>query len=123
MIESQKFSLVKLMKSFRYASAGIEKFIVHERNAKIHGAATLMVIIAACIWKVNTFETIALSIAVGLVWIAEMLNSAIEKTIEQIRKDRIPEVEFIKDISAGAVLIAAVVSLIIGCLIFVPKIL
>jgi diacylglycerol kinase len=123
MIESQEFSLVKLIRSFRYAGSGFEKFIVHERNARIHSVATLLVIVAACIWKTSIGEMIALSIAVGLVWIAEMLNSAIERTIDLIRKDRNPEIEYIKDISAAAVLVAAAVSFIIACLIFIPKIL
>jgi len=123
MIESQAFSLPKMIRSFRYAGAGFEKFIVRERNAKIHAVATLLVIIAAFIWKTTIGEMIALSIAVGLVWIAELFNTAIERTTDLILKERNPEIGFIKDISAAGVLVAAAVSFIIGCLVFIPKIL
>ena len=111
------------MKGFRYAFAGIEKFVLSERNGFIHLAATILVFTAALMFRVSVNEAIALTVAVGLVWIAEMFNTCIERAMNFISMDEHPEIRVIKDIAAGAVLIASATALIIGLLIFIPKIL
>ena len=122
-MQPQRFSLNKQMKGFRYAFAGIEKFVLHERNAVIHLAATILVIVAALLLRVSVNEAIALTIAVGLVWIAEMFNTCIEKAMDFISSEEHPSIAFIKDVAAGAVLVASIISFIIGLLVFIPKIL
>jgi len=122
-MEQQKLSISKQIKGFGYAFAGIEKFILSERNALIHLAATIIVFICAMIFGVTIGEGIALTVAVGLVWMAEMFNTCIEKAMNFISTEEHPEIAFIKDVSAGAVLVASATAFIIGLLIFIPKIL
>jgi diacylglycerol kinase (ATP) len=121
-MQQQKISMSKQVNGFRYAFAGIEKFILSERNAVIHLAATILVAIAALIFRVSLSEGIALTIAVGLVWMAEMFNTCIEKIMNFISMDEHVEIRLIKDIAAGAVLIASSTALIVGLIIFIPKV-
>jgi len=58
---------------------------------------------------------------IGMVWVAELLNTAVERLADHITKDRHPEIEIIKDLAAGAVLVAAIVAIIAGSFIFIPK--
>ncbi|PWT77367.1 MAG: diacylglycerol kinase [Bacteroidetes bacterium] len=121
-MQPQKFSWQKLPASFRCAFYGIGIFTRFERNALIHLAATVAVIIAAWYFHVSHSEAIALTIAVALVWISEMFNTCIERIMNFISQERNQEIRFIKDMSAGAVLIASIASAIIGLFIFIPKI-
>ena len=121
-MQPQKFSINRQAKSFRYAFYGIEKFISNERNAVIHLVATILVVIAALYFRVSINEAIALATAIGLVWISEMFNTCIEKAMDIISLEEHPEIKFIKDVAAGAVLIASLTAVIIGLFIFIPKI-
>jgi diacylglycerol kinase (ATP) len=121
-MEPQKFSLTKRADSFYYASAGIRKFVKTEHNAWLHAASSIGVIALTIFYPVSGVEAILLVFAIGLVWTAELLNTCIEKTMDFITTERKPQIEFIKDMSAGAVLITAFVALITGLIIFVPKI-
>lgn len=121
-MKTQKFSIRSRAKSFSYAGAGILRFLGSEHNAWIHLAATLAVVIAAWLLKVSGPEAVALVFAVGLVWVAEMLNTCLEKMADLISPGQRPEIKFIKDLAAGAVLVAAVTAVITGLIIFIPKI-
>jgi diacylglycerol kinase (ATP) len=121
-METKKFSIQKRIKSFKYAFAGIGKFLLSEHNARVHFAATITVLIASLVLHVSAAEAIELAVAVGLVWMAEMFNSCIEKMMDIISLQQHPGIRFIKDVAAGAVLIASLVALIIGLIIFIPKI-
>lgn len=119
----QKFSIRQRAKSFSYAWAGILRFVNNEHNARIHLAATVLVVIVSVALKVSPLEAAALAGAVGLVWVTEMLNTCLEKTMDLISKEYHPVIKFIKDLAAGAVLVAAATAVIIGLFIFIPKIL
>ncbi|HET6995741.1 MAG TPA: diacylglycerol kinase family protein, partial [Chitinophagaceae bacterium] len=71
--------------------------------------------------EVSHSEMILLVIVTGFVWVAEIFNTAIEKAMDLISPGYHPKVKLIKDLSAAAVLIAAVISVITGALIFIPK--
>jgi diacylglycerol kinase (ATP) len=122
-METQKFSIRSRIKSFTYAGAGISQFLRREHNAWIHLAATIGVLIAAVVLKVSPLEAVALVSVIGLVWVTEMLNTCLEKTADLISPEDHPEIKFIKDLAAGAVLVAAITAVIIGLIIFIPKIL
>lgn len=106
---------------FKYAFEGIKYVFYHERNFRIHAFALLTVIVAGFLANINFTEWIFLFIVSGMVWITEMINSAIELLIDYIKPATHPSAKAIKDISAGAVLIAVIVAVIIGCIIFFPK--
>jgi diacylglycerol kinase (ATP) len=119
--ERKKFSLAQRAKSFGHAASGIEKFLRSEHNAWLHLIATAAVLLAALVLKVSAMEAVGLTIAVGLVWLAEMVNTAFEKLTDLISTDRDPQIGFIKDVAAGAVLVASGAALLIGLIIFIPK--
>src|SRR3984893_4676409 len=121
-MEQEKFSWRKRFRSFRFAGAGLRLVFKTEHNAWLHLAATIAVIIFAFLFHVSATEGALLAVAIGLVWISELFNTCIEKIMDFVSMENRPEIKFIKDISAGAVLVAAVIALVIGCLVFFPKI-
>jgi diacylglycerol kinase (ATP) len=119
-MQRQKFSVRSRAKSFYYAGMGIRRFLRNEHNAWSHLAATLVVVTAAIWIKVSRLEAASLALAIGLVWVTEMLNTCLEQTMDLISKERHPRIRFIKDLAAGAVLMASLTALVIGLLIFIP---
>ena len=115
------FSWKARLKSFVYAWEGIVSFFRREHNAQIHLAATVLVLVLSVTLGVNKWEAIAVVFSIALVWITEMVNTAIEKTMDFISSEKHPQIKLVKDISAGAVLIASIAAVIVGCFIFIPK--
>ncbi|MEJ7769470.1 MAG: diacylglycerol kinase family protein [Chitinophagaceae bacterium] len=120
-MESDKFSLRERIKSFVFAFAGFNYFFRHEHNARIHAGAALVVLIIAFLMKLSAMEMISLIIVIGMVWIAEMFNTAIEKIMNHLSPASHPDVKLIKDIAAAGVLVAACVAVITGLIIFIPR--
>jgi diacylglycerol kinase (ATP) len=118
----QKFSIRSRIRSFRYAIAGIRQFIRREHNARIHLVATAGVIIAARVLSVTRLEAVALVSVTALVWVAEILNTCLERAADLISREEHPEIKYIKDLAAGAVLVAAIAAVVAGLIIFIPKI-
>lgn len=113
----------KLIKSFKYAFEGILIGIKEEQNMKIHIIIMILVIIFGIMLKINTTEWIICILLFGLVISMELMNTAIENTVNLITKEKNQQAKIAKDVAAGAVLVSAIVSAIIGLMIFVPKIL
>lgn len=111
----------KLIKSFKYAIEGIITAIKSERNLRIHIVAMLIVIVFGIILKISTTEWIICIILFGFVIALELVNTAIENTIDLITTEINPKAKIAKDVSASAVLVSAITSAIIGVIIFVPK--
>ena len=108
--------------SFKYAFNGIEEFWKEEKNTRIHMFFTIAVIAAAFILKVSGTEFCILIFTIGAVWCAEAMNSAVERVVDLVTLEKKPLAKAAKDMAAGAVLIFAFCSVIVGCIIFVPKI-
>jgi diacylglycerol kinase (ATP) len=117
------FSFKARLKSFRYASEGIVSFFRWEHNAQIHLAITFLVLVLSVTLGLTKWEAIAVVFSIAFVWVAEMFNTVIEKTMDFISTERHPQIKLVKDIAAGAVLVAAVAAVIVGCFIFIPKLL
>jgi diacylglycerol kinase (ATP) len=115
------FSISARAKSFGYACEGIIAFVRREHNAWLHCIATVAVVVLAFVVDLTKTEIMALVFAVGFVWVAEMFNTCIEHIMDFISTERKPAIKFIKDLSAGAVLVAAITALITGAIIFIPK--
>ena len=113
----------KLINSFKYAISGIITSFRTERNMKIHILVMILVIIAGIVFKLSLLDWIILVIMFGLVISAELFNTAIETTIDMITKEKNEKAKIAKDVAAGAVLVLAIVSVIVGLIIFIPKIL
>jgi len=119
--QSEKFALKKRLASFRYAFNGLKILIQEEHNARIHLFAACCVLIAGAVFKISTTEWIAVIFCIGLVIALELINSAIENAADYLSKEKSESIKKIKDLSAGAVLVAAIASAIIGVIIFLPK--
>ena len=107
--------------SFKYAFQGMFSALKTERNLKIHVTIMMLVIIAGIVLKISKIEWIICIILFGLVIGGEMLNSAIETVVDIAMPDINPKAKFAKDAAAGAVLVFAIASAIIGFMIFGPK--
>ena len=119
----EKFSLRSRANSFRYAIAGILAFIRQEPNARIHAVATVAVVIAAIVFHVSYLEAAVLAVVTGGVWITEMLNTCLERMADVAHPEFHPTIKFIKDLAAGAVLVAAVTAVVVALFIFIHKLL
>ena len=113
----------KLIKSFKYAFEGIFKGIKEEQNMKIHITIMILVIIFGIMLKISKAELIICIILFGLIISMELINTAIENTVDLVTKEKNEQAKIAKDVAAGAVLVSAIASAIIGLIIFVPKIL
>ena len=118
---NKPFSIRSRFKSFKYAFAGIINFFKAEHNALIHLLVTIVVLILAIVLRVSGLEMSALILAIGFVWVAELFNTAIEKIMDFLSEEQQPQIKFIKDLSAAAVLVAACVAIAVGCFVFIPK--
>ena len=111
----------KRIQSFGYAGRGICEVVKSEANMKIHIVITILVIIGGVVFAISLIEWMFCLLCVGLVVGAEMMNTAIENVVDLASPEQHPLAGKAKDIAAGAVLICAIVSVIIGLLIFIPK--
>ena len=111
-----------IYKSFYYAVSGIFLGLKKERNIKIHFIVMLFVIIFGILLKISAIEWAICIILFGLVISLEYVNTAIENTVDLITDKRCEKARIAKDTAASAVLFASLVALIVGLIIFVPKI-
>lgn len=110
-----------IINSFKYAFEGIFTALKTEKNMKIHVLIMILVIVMGTIFKINKIEWIICIIMFGFVISLELINTAIESTVDLITQEKHPKAKIAKDVSAGAVLISAITSVIVGLIIFVPK--
>lgn len=112
-----------LYKSFGYAFQGIFNTIRTERNIKIHCAAAILVTIFGIWLQISKTEWMICFVLFGLILALELVNTAVEATVDLFTEERKPLAKKAKDAAAGAVLIAAIFAAVIGILIFIPKLL
>jgi diacylglycerol kinase len=120
-MQSKPFSIAARLRAFTYAFNGIVKFVRYEHNAWLHFIATIAVVAFSFYMKISGMEWIAILLCIGFVWTMELINTAIEKIMDHLHPEMHPGVKLIKDMAAGAVLIAAIISFIIALIIFIPK--
>ncbi len=106
--------------SFKYAFAGLRHVIVSQRNAWIHAAITAAVVILAAFLNLDLRDWALLVLAIGLVWMAEIFNTALEALVDLASPQQHPLAKIAKDVSAAAVLVGAIASILIGLLILLP---
>lgn len=117
-----KVKTKKIVNSFKYAIQGFLMSFKKERNMKIHFFIMIAIIILGFILKISKAEWIICIILFGIVIAGEMFNTAIETTVDIAMPYKNPKAKIAKDVSAGGVLILAITSVVIGCMIFIPKI-
>lgn len=121
-MKQNKFSIKKRLESFYYAWNGIKILIKEEHNARIHLFATFLAISLGIYFSLSSVEWICLVLTIGLVISLEAVNSAIENIADFISPEWHEQIKKIKDLSAGAVLIAAIAAFFVGLILFLPKV-
>lgn len=116
------FSYRKFARSFYYAFRGLHRLIKTEQNARVHLAATIILLIAAIAFNLKSLEAAVLFFAVVLVFAIEITNTAIEKLLDLLHPESHSQIAYIKDALAGAVLIASIIAFVVGILVFYPHI-
>lgn len=111
-----------LATSFKFGFQGIASAAAGERNMQIHIGISIMVISAGFAFSITKYEWIAVLLAIGGMLALEMLNTAIERTVDMYTKEFHPLAKQAKDIAAGAVLVYAMICVAIGIIIFLPRI-
>jgi diacylglycerol kinase len=121
-ISKTKEQIKHRKQSVGYAFAGFKVLWKSEINFRTHVIISLLVFCLGFIFKLNNLEWIGIVFCVGMVISAEAFNSAIEHLCDLTSNEIMPEIKIIKDISAFAVLFLAIISSVVGIIIFLPKI-
>lgn len=114
------YDFKKQVKSFKYAWKGIMTCAGHEQNITFHLIAALVVIVAGFFFNITRAEWLAVVICIGMVITAELFNSAIERLVDMVSPQWQRMAGEVKDIAAGAVLVTAIASAIVGLIVFIP---
>lgn len=112
---------MKHTNAFLHAARGIVHACKTEKNCRIHLLAMALALIMGVLLHINSTEWLFVTGCCMLVLSMELLNTAIEKMCNLISTEYHPLIKIIKDVSAGAVLVCATGSMVIGCVIFIPK--
>ena len=122
MSKQTTFSFQDRFKSFSYAFAGLKILFIEEHNARIHLIAALIATTLGFILEISPNEWISLIVVMGLVFICELINTSLEALADFVSPEKHPQIKKVKDLAAAAVLISALVALITGIILFLPKI-
>ena len=112
----------RFFKGFQYAWQGIRYGATRETNFKFHLSAAIIVCIAAFSLSIDKIEWLFILTAIAGMLALELVNTAIEKVVDLVTEEYHPLAKAAKDAAAGAVLIYAIFSVIVGIIIFLPKI-
>jgi diacylglycerol kinase (ATP) len=123
MTDRTPFTFTGRLRSVRYAARGVRLMLASQHNAWVHAAATVLVTIAGMIFRLDRGEWCWVVVAMMAVWTAEALNTAFEFLCDVASPEFHPLVEKAKDVAAGAVLLSAAGSVVVGLLVFGPHLL
>lgn len=111
-------SKVKWRRSFRYAYEGVKYALSTQRNMKFHFFAAFIVLLLALYLRLPKLEILFILMAVTLMIVTELINTAIEKAVDLAMPDRHPLAKIAKDVAAASVLVSAVFAAIVGMVVF-----
>jgi diacylglycerol kinase len=111
------------LKRLQYALAGWCVFFARETNGQIQLVIAIIVIATGFLLQLQPWEWVAVLLCIGAVLGLEMVNTAIEKLADHLHPGRHEQVSIVKDVAAGAVLWAAAISVVVGVIVFGPKLL
>ncbi|MFA4906475.1 MAG: diacylglycerol kinase family protein [Candidatus Margulisiibacteriota bacterium] len=112
----------KFLRSFKFARAGASHVLLTQRNIWIHLFIGMLILLAAVCLRVKLVELAVIVLTVSFVIVIEMINTAIEETVNLVKPENHPLAALAKNVAAGAVLVAAFGSVIIGLLILAPRV-
>ena len=117
----RKFSLRDRLNSFGFAIAGLKTLFSEEHNAYLHLVGMVVAVGLGFYFSVSKMEWIALVMCIGLVFAMEILNSSIEAIADHVTPEYHDNIKKIKDLAAASVLVVAAMSVVVGLIIFWPK--
>ncbi|HRN96224.1 MAG TPA: diacylglycerol kinase family protein [Candidatus Levybacteria bacterium] len=112
----------KTLRSFRYAWHGFVHIWQQHQNIRFHMLMAVIAIVLSYVLKISYVEYLFVLITIFFVIISEMMNTAIEEMTNLITTDHKKEAKIAKDVAAAAVFLSAAFSLIVGAIIFLPRI-
>ncbi|HEY8530247.1 MAG TPA: diacylglycerol kinase family protein [Paenibacillaceae bacterium] len=107
--------------SFRFAAEGVWNAIRTEAHMRFHVIAALAAVLLGAALGIGPAEWLWVALAIALVWSAELVNTAVEHLVDLVSPERQPLAKAAKDTAAGAVLVAAVFAVVVGCMVFGPR--
>lgn len=110
------------IRSFGYAFRGVITLVVTQPHAQLHLLATVMVTVAGSILHLRRWEWVAIMLCIGMVWMAEALNTAIEFLADEVTLERRDRIGKAKDVAAAGVLIVALISVVVAVMVFLNHI-
>lgn len=121
-VNKEPFSIMERIKSFRNPLRGLAWMIRKEHNSRVHLVSAILAIGLGAFLNLGIMEWISILVCIMAVFITELLNTSLEVLSDKVEPNYSEEIKIVKDLASAAVFVAAVVSLIIGCIIFIPKI-
>jgi diacylglycerol kinase len=106
------------VKSFGYAFNGLKILLLTQPHARLHAIATVIVLIAGKILQLGLWEWVAILLCIGMVWMAEALNTALEFLADEVSLEKRDRIGNAKDVAAGGVLITAMISIAVAVIVF-----
>ncbi len=114
-------SITKMLRSFRFAGRGLVYAVRRENNFRYHLLATVGTLITGWFVDFTRVEWCLVLILIGMVYTAEIFNTAIEKLMDHLHPEHDPAVGLVKDLAAGAVLASSIVAALVGSIILIGK--
>ena len=118
----KKRGLLRFVRSFTFSIAGLKYAYKYEQSMLIHVIATILVITANILLKVQALEWLVTIIAIGMVLSAELINTAIEAIVDMVTLEFHPLAKIAKDCGSAATFVLAVMAVAIGCVVYIPYI-
>ncbi len=120
------FTVIGRIRSLRHAAKGIAFVLRSQHNAWLHAVATVLALVLAGVLHVTAFplttgEWAGLVIAIVLVWVSETFSTGLELLADGIAAERHPIVKIGKDVAAAAVLLSALGAVVVGAILFIPR--
>jgi len=112
---------MSLKSTFTNASRGLWVFIKSEPNNRFHLTLAVLALAGGWLLNISTPEWLAIIVSIGVVLSAEAFNASLEHLCDMVHKEHHPRIKVVKDISAAAVLIAALIALAVALVIFIPR--
>lgn len=117
-----KWKNKNFIEALKNSSTGMKYAFQTERNLKIQLVFAMIAIILAIVLKLTPMEWMILMVVIGSVLFAEMVNTAIEIMLDAYTQEPNKNIKLVKDVASGAVLLTSIVSVVIGIILFLPKI-
>jgi len=121
-VEGKRFSIPDRLKSFRHAFNGLRFFLLNDHNGRVHLLITILTICLSFYLQLSSFEWIVIISMIAVVFVAEIFNASIEKLADVVSIAYHPKIKIVKDLAAAAVLVSAFLAVVVGGIIFIPKI-